>query len=211
MAKFDPEGKKLWTRQFGSSSWDEAWAVAVDEGGNAYIAGYTGGEIEKKSSAKSSGKVAGDFDVFIAKYDASGNEQWVRRMGTPENDYAHSIALDPKGNACLSGYTEGQFKGAKSAGGDDVFVSCYSPRGRKLWVRQFGSPQGDYSFGVAVDAAGNIYASGETSGAFAGASGGTANKGGYDLFVLKLSAPDTSFMGRLRAFFKDLLKKTGLG
>ena len=39
IAKYDPNGNKLWTRQLGTSRQDIAWGVAVDNAGNAVVTG----------------------------------------------------------------------------------------------------------------------------------------------------------------------------
>ena len=60
VAKFDAEnGTQLKILQFGSDANDGATGIAVDAGGNAYVAGMTGG--------------AGGSDIFVAKIDPNGN------------------------------------------------------------------------------------------------------------------------------------------
>ena len=81
--KYDPEGKELWTRQFGSPGYDIAWGITVDASG-VYAAGMTDGALPGQSSL-------GSNDAFVRKYDlearSSGPGSLVplRRM-TPSND-----------------------------------------------------------------------------------------------------------------------------
>lgn len=196
LIKYDSGGKKLWSRQLGTQLWDEAWGVAVDNEGNAYITGYTGGRLDKPSGG-------GAFDVFLAKYDANGSNLWIRQMGSVENDYAYAVAVDGKGNAYITGYTDGGLDRLQNSGGSDIFLAGYSAKGKKLWVRQMGAASDDYAFGVALDAAGNVYLTGETAGGL----DGNVNKGAYDLFVMRLDAADNSFMGRI----KEALRRIGIG
>ena len=58
--KFDAAGNVVWTRQFGTSSDEHAWGVAVDGSGNAVVVGETGGSLE--------GVSAGGRDAFVRKY-----------------------------------------------------------------------------------------------------------------------------------------------
>lgn len=200
LVKYDTNGTKLWSKQMGTPSWDEAWAVSVDKDGNAYVAGYTGGGLEGLKSE-------GAFDLFLIKYDSNGNKLWAEQTGTSENDYAHAVAVDSYGNAYVSGYTEGSL-GAISEGDADPFVVCLDPKGRRLWSYQMGTPLGDYVFGVAVDSAMNVYAVGETSGAI----DGNISQGAYDLFLLKLNAPPKEgVFSRISGFFSGMLKKIGIG
>ncbi len=200
LVKFDAGGNKLWSKQLGTPSWDEAWAVAVDGSGNAYLAGYTGGDFDGL-------KGAGAFDIFLVKFDRQGNKLWVRLSGTPEHDYARSVAVDAAGNAYVAGYTEGAL-GAKNAGGADPFVLKFDPDGKRLWAFQTGSPAGDYAFSLAVDPSGSVYAAGETSGGL----DGKQNAGAHDLFVLKANPPlELSLWQKITLSIKMTLKKLGVG
>ena len=51
IVKYNSSGTKLWTKQLGTSSQDLAEGVATDSSGNVYVAGYTGGGLDGKSSA----------------------------------------------------------------------------------------------------------------------------------------------------------------
>ena len=42
---------------------------------------------------------AGIFDIFVAKYDASGDLIWATRAGGTGTDVGNSIALDGAGNS----------------------------------------------------------------------------------------------------------------
>ncbi len=118
LRKYDPAGNALWTQQLGSDQMDESHAVAVDAAGNAYIAGYTKGNLGDYN--------AGSWDAFVCKYDAEGNQIWIDQQGTPTDDYAYDIAVDDWGTAYIVGYTNGDLAGY-SAGLNDVFVIAYVP------------------------------------------------------------------------------------
>ena len=53
IAKYDPNGNKLWTRQLGTSRQDIAWGVAVDNAGNAVVTGFTDGSMDGNVNAGS--------------------------------------------------------------------------------------------------------------------------------------------------------------
>src|SRR2546425_6245336 len=75
--KYDASGNVVWTRQFGTSADDQAYAIAVDASG-AYVAGYAAGALPEQTST-------GGFDAFVRKYDVNGNEVWTRQFGTQAN------------------------------------------------------------------------------------------------------------------------------
>src|SRR5439155_1266491 len=73
LRKYDSSGNVLWTRQFGTSAYDSAVAIAAD-GTSVYVAGFTGGTLLGQTSA-------GGYDAFLRKYDSSGNVLWTRQFG----------------------------------------------------------------------------------------------------------------------------------
>ncbi len=174
LTKFDASGKKLWSEQIGTSSYDPSYSVAVDASGNAYISGWTLGSLY--------GTSAGSYDAFLAKFDASGHRLWWQQIGTSLLDYSYSVAVDASGNAFISGITRGSL-GGTNAGGHDAFLTKFDASGNELWAQQIGTSNDDASRSVAVDASGNAYISGYTRGNL----GGT-NAGSEDAFLTKFDA-----------------------
>lgn len=150
LSKLDSSGNVLWSRQLGSSGEDFGYSVAVDALGNAYFSGHTDGDLF--------GMNAGHADLFIAKYSASGDLVWSRQFGGTTGEQAHSIAVDGTGNA----YVAGTF--INSTPNEDVFLAKFDSSGTFLWSREFGTPSVDGGASVAVDGAGNVFVTGQTSG-----------------------------------------------
>jgi cysteine-rich repeat protein len=175
VARFDDSGTLQWTSQLGVNGFAGVQGMGVDSAGNAYVAGHTNGTFSGQSSA-------GDFDVFIGKFDASGTFQWVRQVGTTVGDYVLEAAADSVGNAYIVGYTTGAFSG--SEGGNDAFVMKYNSSGVLQWVRQLGTSATDYGRGVGTDSNGNVYVTGNTIGTFSGQS----SAGVSDTFLAKYSS-----------------------
>ena len=169
--KYGPAGGVVWTVQLGTSAVDAAYGLAADEGGNVFLTGATGGGL--------GGASAGGNDAFVCKYDAYGNEEWTRQLGTDSDDQGRGVALDGMGNILVCGYTYGDL-GGDNAGAADVFVSKFDPCGAVVWTRQFGTSSSDYGRGIAVDGTGCVVVSGETWGALAGPRAGFS-----DAFVSK--------------------------
>lgn len=177
IAKYDAKGGKQWTRQLGTAGSDYAKAITSDAAGYVYVAGYTNGALHGQRSA-------GGYDLFIAKYDASGVKQWTRQLGTAGVDTAYAVTSDAAGNVYAAGYTSGALDGQRSAGGADLFIVKYDAGGVKQWTRQLGTAGYDTAQAITSDAAGNVYATGYTSGALDGQS----SAGGADLFITKFDA-----------------------
>jgi len=174
VVKYDPSGARLWTREMGTTTFDQANAVATDPAGNVFVAGVTYGSLDGNASF-------GDGDLFVAKLDANGATLWTRQLGSDAWDGATGAASDGAGNLYVAGYTRGSFDGHPSAGLDDVFVVKYDPNGDKVWSRQLGTSTTDSAHAIATDLSGNLYVVGETSGGL----DGNASFGTTDAFVVK--------------------------
>ena len=175
LVKYDASGKKHWTKQFGTPMGDRGMAVATDISGNIYVTGFSGGDLEGNINA-------GMGDIFLAKYDSSGNKLWTRHLGSKDYDCARGVVIDGSGNIYLAGYTEDGLDGNTNAGSVDIFLVKYDSSGNKLWTKQFGTESYDFGAGVAIDGSGNIYVTGFTE---AGLDGNT-NAGYKDIFLIKL-------------------------
>ena len=176
LAKYNSSGSLLWTRQIGTTKFDNSFSAAVDALGNAYISGFTQGNL--------GGPNAGGDDAFLAKYNSSGSLLWTRQIGTPNNEISQSVALDGSGNVYISGFTYGSV-GGPNAGYADAFLAKYDSSGSLLWTRQLGTRHYDWSYSVAVDGLGNAYISGQTDGSL-----GRPNAGGADAFLAKFVVPE---------------------
>ena len=172
--KYDPAGNEVWTRQFGSSSFDQARGVAVNASG-VYVAGMTADALPGQTSA-------GANDAFLRKYDAGGKELWTRQFGSRKLEEVTGIAADDTG-IYVAGFTSGVLAGQTGAGSSDLFVRKYDAEGKELWTRQFGTPEYDQSRGIAVYG-GSIYMAGITLGTLPGQSA----LGMHDAIVVRLSA-----------------------
>ena len=172
--KYNAIGKELWTRQFGTSSYDEAWGIYADSTG-VYVAGTTSGILPGQ-------KNAGGRDAFVRKYDASGKELWTQQFGTSSEDEAFAISADAMG-VYVAGSTDGTLPGQKNTGVLDAFVRKYNASGKELWTQQFGTSSYDEARGIYADSTG-VYVAGTTADTFSGQN----STGGADAFVRKYNA-----------------------
>jgi uncharacterized protein (UPF0548 family) len=168
--KYDVNGNEVWTRQFGTSTFDEALGISVDASG-VYVAGFTYGTLPGQSSA-------GIVDAFVRKYDADGNEVWTRQFGTPNIDGARGISVDASG-VYVAGFAYETLPGQTTAGVSDAFVRKYDADGNEVWTRQFGTLGYDQAWGVFVHAS-EVYVCGFVGGTLPGQTGG-----GVDAFARK--------------------------
>ncbi len=175
LSKWDGDGEREWTREWGTSEEDSGHAVAIDKEGNIFVAGYTDGSIDGQTPA-------GEVNMFLAKFNNSGTKVWTRQWGSDSFSLEASkgIAVDIAGNVFVTGYTDGELDGNTNAGAacvmcsgmhitqcfhiscKDAFLTKFSPDGTKVWTKQWGTKYNDVGNAVAVDGAGNIYVTGKT-------------------------------------------------
>ena len=193
LAKYDGVGTRQWVKLLGSAMAGYS-GIALDPGGNIYVAGITcldmGGETN-----------AGDYDIFLAKYDGSGTKQWVKLLGTEMTDSSHSVVVDSVGAIYITGGTRGNLGGETNAGGEDIFLAKYDSSGARQWVKLLGTISWEDGNGMAADASGNIYITGNTGGNL----DGKINAGGEDIFMWKYSESSESFPWEI--FYPAIMKK----
>ncbi|MEM7455864.1 MAG: SBBP repeat-containing protein [Planctomycetota bacterium] len=173
LLKYSPNGDHLWTRQLGTPGYDYGFDVAVDSSGNAYVAGYTGGDLNGSN---------GGFDSVLVKYDPSGAIVWIQQDGTPDTDRANGVSIDGS-YVYVAGYTKGNFGGANQ-GNNDAFISKYSTGGQLISVHQFGTPESDWVDEVVVPEPDKPVVIGDSWGDL----GGT-REGDNDVFLVKFDHP----------------------
>lgn len=190
LAKVGMDGAVQWLRGFGGSLTDRAYGVVTDASGNAYVTGH----YESKDAVVAGATLpnAGDYDLFVAKYSATGDLLWLRTAGGAGYDYGHGIALDDTGAVVVSGAVAGEVRFGDTvvnagATARAVFCAKYDADGALLWVRASEGKISGSGHGVAVDGSGHIYMGGSGSGS--GRFGSHALElGARSSLVLKLTA-----------------------
>ena len=121
LTKYNSSGTQHWIRQIGTSSSDSASGVAVDSSGNVYVTGRTYGAL--------TGANAGSGDIFLTKYNSSGDQQWIKQIGTSGDDKGLGVDVDSADGVYVTGYTSGAFSGFINTGHKDVFLLKYDTDG----------------------------------------------------------------------------------
>ena len=65
---FGQSNTKQWTKQLGTSIWDEGKDVTTDSSGNIYVTGETRGNLDGNTNS-------GGKDIFLVKYNSDGVKQ----------------------------------------------------------------------------------------------------------------------------------------
>jgi len=189
VAKYDASGVYQWNLVFGSPGMDHCNAVAVDASGNVVVTGYFYETVDFGGGDLTS---AGVYDIFLAKYDASGVHQWSRRIGGTGGERGYAVATDASGNVFVTGFFQGtvDFGGGDltSVGISDIFVAKYDASGVYQWCQRFGTQERNHGTGIAVDASGNVFVTGRFFEAADFGGGNLTSAGNYDIFLAKYDA-----------------------
>ena len=171
IAKYDTNGNLIWAKSAGGTTADVSNSVATDTSGNIIITGYFHSPAITFGSTTLTNTTSLYEDVFIVKYDPSGNVIWAKSSGSigssSPSDRGQSVATDTSGNVFMTGY----FEGANitfgtttltniDAGFGDVFIVKYDANGNELWSKSVGSISDDLGYSVATDTSGNVFISG---------------------------------------------------
>ena len=185
--KYSSSGNLLWLANGGGDY--DAWAssLSTDDYCNSYITGAF------KDTAYFGTKTIisqGGNDVFLVKYDSSGNCTWAVRGGGNNNDYGNGMRVDPLNNIAVTGSFFDTISFPPSAsiisnGTKDGFVAYYNPQGNGLWARCMGGLQSDKGIDVDGDKDGNIYVTGFVNGISHFNSIIDTGSGGDEIFIAK--------------------------
>lgn len=119
---------------------------------------------------------------------------WSTYLGGPNQDNGYAMAIDPAGAVYLAGTTTGSYptltpaQASYGGGAEDVIVSKFSTSGTLVYSTYLGGSGDDIGRGIAVDAIGNAYITGQTNSTnYPALNPAQATLGGgYDAFVTKL-------------------------
>jgi hypothetical protein len=193
IAKYSTNGSLIWVTSFGSTGVDIPHSVVTDNNNNIILTGYFSNTCDFDPGASVAVKTSnGGRDAYIAKYDSSGNFQWVITYGSDSLDDAFNLDVDAQGNIYWTGVIEGTVTVGTitfTTQVEDVVFGKISPSGTILWVKQVGGSGIDEGSGIILDNNGDIIHTGyfQTTVDFdpnAGVSNLTSS-GGFDTYFGK--------------------------
>jgi hypothetical protein len=204
VTKLSPNGQLLYATHIIGGGTSAAEGVAVDAGGNAWVAGYTtnpddsSGQWFPRTIDAVQFETAGGTDTFILKLSPSGTLVYSTLLGTAKNDFAQAIKLGADGSIYAAGTTSSDtFPNPRAAAqvGADCFVAKLAPSGRTLtYFKAFGGSRDESIASLSVDSSGRAWVGGWTSSAdfpLANAFQPAYAGGPSDGFVARLDATGT--------------------
>jgi hypothetical protein len=200
VTKFNSSGTGLVFSTFiGGIGKDMCKSITIDSSGNSYLTGTTySSSYPVTSGAADTSFNGGLIDVFVTKLNSTGTALlYSTFLGGSSYDYGRDIALDPSGNAYVTGFTASSDFPASTGAFDEVKNNDYDTYVTKLdasgmyfsYSTYLGEDGADIGYGIAVDSSGNAYVSGVTD---------------SNYFPVSTGAFDVSFNGERDAFLSKL-------
>ncbi|TFF89843.1 MAG: hypothetical protein EU548_06035 [Promethearchaeota archaeon] len=138
LLKFNPAGDLIWKVSYDGGSYDNFWALYIDDNDNIYVVSQS---------------ILGTYDTVVLKYNSTGDLQWTSTFGGSGYQTCYDIMLDGDGNIFLAGLNG-------SAPSFNYLIVKMDNSGNHLWNRTWGGPESDQAFAVGIDPLNNIYITG---------------------------------------------------
>lgn len=200
LSKWNTDGDLLWATYYGGDKIDVAKGVGCDTTGNVYMGGYTTSQSAISTMGSYQEVKAGNaarYDIFLVKFDTSGQRQWGTYYGGIQNEgnTAFGLNCDIHDNILITGNTSSN-AGISTPGtympnqsdNYDGFLAKFNTSGQLQWGTYYGGSGGDYPQSVLSDSFGNAYIAGYTNslnGISTANAFQTINAGGDDAFLSK--------------------------
>lgn len=171
LAKYDSAGHYLWVNAMGAMGSDIGFGIAIDRTDNVYITGHYSYSVDFDPDGRGDtlttvgdNVLEVDYDVFVAKYDSSGDYLWAKSMGSSFRDNGNGIAVDNKNNVYLTGsfsqsanFNPNGLNGVLDyVGGSDAFVVKLS-QDCKLYTTFIESACDSFSFNSVTYTTSGVY------------------------------------------------------
>jgi len=153
LTKYDSAGNVVYQNLLGSGGNANGYGLALDPSGGVVVTGASTADLTTTSVAN------GNNDSFVARYDANGNQSWIKQIQTLATNQSNAISVDASGKITIGGSVSGGVIGAgqTSQGKGDAFLAQFDSKGKLLAETQFGTSGADSVAATATAADGSLY------------------------------------------------------
>lgn len=213
IVKFNPQGVRQWATYYGGDPGDNANSVVADSQNNIFVTGRTFSAnfpIQALTGAYNQPANAGDFDLFILKFNNQGVRLWATYYGGSNNEGSMKVSsnIDLQDNLYVTGGTmssnfptqqlQNEYWQPNLAGIIDNYILKFNNQGVRQWATYYGEFGNDWGTAITVDNQNAVYFIGEWNGANSytvdygnGAYYDNSWNGEDDSFILKISPCNT--------------------
>lgn len=160
-----PAGQTNWVRSFGGTLDDFSKDIAIPSIGSVVIVGEYSNTINIGGNGYLN---KGGSDIFIASYNSSGTNNWVKILSSIGNDNVENLKFNSLGELYLIGnYSNSLYLGNNlilpEFNETDIFVLKLSGSGDFLWVSKISGIGTNTGGNIDINSNGKIILSGYTS------------------------------------------------
>lgn len=196
IAKFDSSGTFEWANQiiYPYPYQTRFHDIAVDNSGNSYITGFFSKSITFDNiTLNNNGQ---QNDLFVAKYNSTGNVQWAKQSNTSDQNIAsntgNGICVNNSGVFITGSFqSDIAFDGISltSNASDEMFLAKYDFSGNVIWAQKTITTGNYFCKGSAIysDNNGNIYIGGKFYGVTDFGNQSLTSNWYDDIFITKIS------------------------
>ncbi|HET7630450.1 MAG TPA: hypothetical protein VFK03_03685, partial [Candidatus Saccharimonadales bacterium] len=166
LVKFNSSGGFSWSKTWGGTNSDSGFDLVQTSDGGYAVTG----------DSNSFG--LNDADMFLAKFDSSGNFSWSKTWGGSDTkgegghgDYGKSLIQTSDNGYAITGYTD-----SFGIGSNDAFLAKYDSSGNLSWSKTWGGSSDEYSLSIVQTSDGGYAATGYTQ---------SYTTGANDIFLVK--------------------------
>jgi hypothetical protein len=168
LTKYDSAGNAVWQKLLGSAGTANGYGLALDPSGGVVVTGSSTADLVPGAVAN------GNEDSFVARYDANGNQMWIKQIQTLANNRSNAVSVDASGNIYIGGSVSGYpianpvngqttipggVIGAHQTaqGGADAYLAKFDSKGNLVSENQFGTSGDDQVAATATGDDGSLY------------------------------------------------------
>ncbi|OFY86781.1 MAG: hypothetical protein A3F72_04330 [Bacteroidetes bacterium RIFCSPLOWO2_12_FULL_35_15] len=169
LAKYDASGNYVFAKSIGGNSIEQGNAISIDNVGNIYITGTFKGTVDfDPSSATANFTSTGISNIFIAKYDATGNYIFANTIGGTGSNQSLSMAIDDNNDTFITGIFSGTadfdpgvgILNLTTAGASASFLAKYNASGNNIFAIKIEGTSIVQSNSLTIDSHGNSFITG---------------------------------------------------
>lgn len=160
VSKHNSSGIIQWAVRYGNTDQEEGLAIATDNSGNVYVAGYFENSVTFGGTTLTS-NATDEYAAFVIKLNSSGTIQWAKKINSTYNGRATGITIDASGNIIVYGVVN-DYTGNT---GESFFIAKYNSAGTQTAYTLYGTSTIGlrYSESISNDSQNNIYITGRYS------------------------------------------------
>lgn len=191
VAAFSPTGEAMWGRSLGSSQWEFAGSLAIDQSGDVALAGAFRGALVVgggKGARRLEVRSEGEADAFLVRLAYDGQPIWSARLGGAGWDEGNAVAVDGNGDVLLAGASSPRSRDGSSPGSRGFVAKYAAGSGNRTWLQRMDGPGHSRIASVSITESDQVILTGSFTRTTRIAGHSLTSAGDHDLLLVRLDA-----------------------